>query len=97
MGFIEQFFKGKKEIKPEDIESFISHKIEENPNLDYKDVRAYHDVDKLAVHVASFANSGGGLIILGVSQDEIKDEKGESQRYIQRKSLGVKFLYLRKL
>ena len=76
MGFIEQFFKGKKEIKPEDIESFISQKIEENPNLDYKDIRAYYDVDKLAVHVASFANSGGGLLILGMSQDEINDEKG---------------------
>ena len=52
MGFIELFFKDKKEIKPKDIESFISQKIEENPNLDYKHIQAYHNVDKLAVHVA---------------------------------------------
>jgi hypothetical protein len=76
MGFIEQFFKDKVEILPEDIEFFISQKIEENINLDYKDIRMYNDPDKLAAHVASFANAEGGLIILGVSEDKIKDEKG---------------------
>lgn len=86
MGFIEQFFKNKKEIKPEDIESFIAQNIEENQNLDYKRIQAYHNVDKLSDHVASFANSTGGLIILGVSQDEIKDEKGRIIKIYPKKS-----------
>jgi len=73
MVFIELFFKGKKEIKPEDINLFISQKIEENTKLDYKDIRAYHNADHLTTHVSSFANSEGGLIILGVSQDEIRE------------------------
>ena len=77
MVFIEQFFEGKKEIKPEDIEFFVFQRIEENLNLDYKDSEAYNNADKLAGHVASFANSGGGLIILGVNQDEIKDARGK--------------------
>ena len=77
MVFIEQFFEGRKEIKPKDIEFFVSQQIEENLNLDYKDIEAYNNADKLAVHVASFANSGGGMIILGVSQDEIKDARGK--------------------
>jgi hypothetical protein len=77
MGFIEQFFKRKKAIKAEDVDSFIAQKIEENQNLDYKHIQAYHKIDKLSCHVASFANSTGGLIILGVSQDEIKDKKGK--------------------
>ena len=76
MGFIELFFKDKKEIKETDVNLFISQRIEENINLDYKDIRAYRDADDLAIHIASFANSEGGLIILGISQDEIKDEKG---------------------
>lgn len=85
MGFIKQFFKNKKEIKPEDIESFIAQKIEENQKLDYKDIKAYHEIDKLSHHVASFANSAGGLIILGVSQDELKDKKGKNIKICPKK------------
>jgi hypothetical protein len=59
MGFIERFFKDAKEIKAKDVLSFISQKIEENMNLDYKDITAYHDPDKLAINVASFANVDG--------------------------------------
>jgi hypothetical protein len=36
MGFIELFFKDKKEIKETDIRLFISQRIEESVNLDYK-------------------------------------------------------------
>lgn len=86
MGFIEQFFKDKKEIKPEDIEFFISQKIEEHMNLDYKDIKAYQDADDLANHVSSFANSDGGLIVLGVSQNEIKDENGKTTKIYPKKA-----------
>lgn len=72
MGFIGSYFGEKKEIHPHDIEFFKSQKIEENINLDYKDIRAYDDPDELAKDVSSFANSEGGLIFLGMSQDEIK-------------------------
>lgn len=59
MGFIEQYFKDKKEIKPEDIELFVSRKIEENINLDYKDI-------KHAMHVNSDPtdNRDENLIVL---------------------------------
>jgi hypothetical protein len=85
MGFIERFFKDAKEIKAKDVLSFISQKIEENMNLDYKDIAAYHDPDKLAINVASFANADGGLIILGVAEGETKDEKGRTKRIYPEK------------
>lgn len=78
MGFIELFFAGKKEIKEADINLFISQKIEESINLDYKDVRAYQEADDLSIDISSFANSEGGLIILGISEDEIKNGKGKT-------------------
>ena len=77
MGSIESFFRKKGEIKEKDIKQFISQKIEENSNLEYKDIRAYQDVEKLSTHISSFANSEGGLLILGISQDEIKDDKSK--------------------
>jgi hypothetical protein len=77
MGFIELFFKNRGEITDKDIEQFISQKIEENSELDYKDIRAYQDAKKLSVNISSFANSEGGLLILGISEDEQKDENGK--------------------
>lgn len=76
MGFIDLFFKNKKEIKEIDVKQFISQKIEESSNLDYKDIQSYQNIEDLSIHISSFANSEGGLIILGISQDEIKDENG---------------------
>jgi len=86
MGFIEQFFKDKKEIKREDIEFFVSQKVEEHMNLDYKHIKAYKDADDLAKHISSFANSDGGLIVLGVSQNEIKDENGKTTKIYPKKA-----------
>jgi hypothetical protein len=78
MGFIELFFKRDKGIGEEDIQRFISQKIEESSNLDYKDIMAYENADALSTNISSFANSEGGLLILGISQDKIKDEKGNT-------------------
>lgn len=76
MGFIEDFFRKKpKEITNEDLKAFLTRKIEENLNLDYKAIQAYYDFDKLSKDVSAFANSEGGLLILGMSQDEIKKGK----------------------
>jgi hypothetical protein len=76
MGFIEDFFRKKpKEVTNEDIKAFLTRKIEENLNLDYEAIQAYYDFDKLSKDVSAFANSEGGLLILGISQDEIKKGK----------------------
>ena len=77
MGFIGLFFKNKREIKKSDIEQFISQKIEENSKLDYKEIESYQNAKGLSIHISNFANSEGGLIILGISQDRIEDDKGK--------------------
>jgi len=77
VGFIETFFrKNPDEVTKDDIETLISRKIEENLNLDYKEIRKYFDMDGIAKHVSAFANSAGGLLILGVSEKQEKNEKG---------------------
>ena len=76
MVFIEMFLrKDAGQVTREDVEAFVSRRVEENPNLDYKDIRSYFDFDELSKDVSAFANSEGGLIILGVSEDTVK--KGE--------------------
>jgi len=72
MGFIETFFKKNAiEITKKDIEDFISRKIEENLNLDYKNIHAFNDFDELSKDVSAFANSEGGILILGISEEII--------------------------
>ncbi len=71
MGFIEIFFKkDSKDILAKDVELFVSRKIEENLNLEYKDIKAYDNFDELSKDVSAFANSEGGLLILGVGQEK---------------------------
>src|SRR5438105_921448 len=58
------------------LEGFVKQGIEENLNLDYKDIRASENPDKLAQTVCAFANSEGGLLVLGVEEQRDMDEKG---------------------
>jgi len=71
-GFIETFLKKNANIISKgDFELFISRRIEENTNLDYKDIRIYSNFDEPSKHVSTFSNSADGLLIIGVSKETI--------------------------
>lgn len=83
MPFVKQFL-GKEASDPEtritanDVDSFIKQKspVEENSNLDYKAIPPKTiNFDELAKDVSAFANSNGGLLILGVSEKVEEDPK----------------------
>jgi hypothetical protein len=86
MSFIKQFLGKEPEerVTVEDIIRFKNQKIEENLNLDYKDIRSVENFNELAKDVSAFANSAGGSIILGIEEKKeiIKDKKG--------KKIGIK-------
>lgn len=74
MGFIERFFNKKPEdLTKTDLEGFINRKIEESLNLEYKDIKAYNNVNDLSKVISAFANSDGGLLILGITEERVDD------------------------
>ena len=62
------------------LETFLESAVEEGLNLDYKDIEAAGNPDKLATVISAFANAEGGLLILGVSEKEELDERGHVVR-----------------
>jgi|GEM_PF-1565024 len=69
MGFIEKYFAREPEkLTVDDLHKFLSLSLEESLHLEYKSIGLWHDAGKLSQHVCAFANSEGGLIILGVSE-----------------------------
>ena len=81
MGFIETFL-GKtptKGISIEDICAFINEKIEENIHLDYTQMSSTEEpnYNEIAKIVSAFLNSDGGLLVLGVSEQRLKDKTGK--------------------
>ena len=69
MGYIEDYFhKGINKLKEDDLNRFIEQNIQECLTLDYKDFQKYDDALDLSRHISSFANSVGGLLILGIKE-----------------------------
>lgn len=66
----------------EDIKSLISNEVEENVHLDYKAAAALEKNDKkrteITKDVSAFANSDGGIIIYGVSEEDHKPKEVSS-------------------
>lgn len=65
--------------KEEDLQSLVKNKIEEDSDLDYKDSRSLmmggKEMTELSKDVSSFANSSGGIIIYGISENKHVPEK----------------------
>jgi len=61
------FIKPLEELEYSDIEAFCKRGVAENIYLDYKqEIKA----DKLSQSIASFANTKGGILLIGVSEDK---------------------------
>lgn len=58
---------------PEDVNALVAARVQENLHLDYKDERSLERSEKskteLSKDVAAFANSDGGVIVYGVTED----------------------------
>ena len=56
----------------EDLQRLIDEGVEENWQLDYKSSLALNKERKteIAKDVSAFANSGGGIIVYGICEDE---------------------------
>lgn len=84
MSYIKKYF-GKDTLNEKNIDKFINRKIEESINLDYKDIQKYNDHIDLGAKISSLANTDGGLLILGISEEEIK-EKGRTVRIFPKEA-----------
>ena len=69
-------FYNKEEYSIEDIEQLIENEVEENIHLDYKAAGALEKNEKkrneITKDVSAFANSDGGIIIYGISEENHK-------------------------
>ena len=77
MRFIQRFLRKNdfEQITVSDLKEFISNQVEESLNLEYKAIRILEKLDEVAKVVSSFANSDGGLLIVGVSEVKDKNRK----------------------
>jgi hypothetical protein len=81
MGFIETFL-GKsstESVSCEDVNVFINEKIEENIHLDYTQMSTTEEpnYNEIAKSVSAFLNSDGGFLVLGVSEQKLKEKTGK--------------------
>lgn len=69
--FIEKYLgKAATEITEADIESFVRKNLEEGVTLEYKDIRTFYDAGELSKEISAFANTMGGLLVLGIGKSD---------------------------
>lgn len=72
-------FRGKDSYLLNDIEDLIANEVEENIHLDYKAAGALDKDDRkrseITKDVSAFANSDGGIIVYGVSEEDHKPKR----------------------
>jgi hypothetical protein len=71
------------------IQKMIDDKIEESLSLDYKCAKAIENTKEITKDVSSFANSAGGVIIYGVKEFDIKENKHLPERIDPIKRLDM--------
>jgi len=71
MGFIEVWIQRPPtaQLDENDLQRFIAGKIEENLNLEYKSIDLLRKPEKLSREISAFANSEGGLLVVGIKED----------------------------
>ncbi|MDD5044185.1 MAG: ATP-binding protein [Candidatus Omnitrophica bacterium] len=86
MGLIKNLFnKEIQDVTFEDIENLIKIKKEEDRMLEYKASDILEKPEQLSRYISAFLNSEGGIIVLGLREDDPKKkEKLEAKIYPQR-------------
>lgn len=70
MGAIREIFgKEPADIELTDIQNLVDNKVEENKMLEYKAPGILSHANDLSQWISSFLNAEGGLIIIGVCED----------------------------
>lgn len=92
MSFVKDLFgKESPDVRMGDIDNLIAAKKEENRCLEYKDPRILGMPEQLSQWVSAFLNADGGLIIIGVCEDDPnKKEKVEAKIFPVRKEFVSK-------
>jgi hypothetical protein len=58
------------DVRLSDIQALIQNKVEENHHLEYKSGKILREGEKLSQWVSAFLNAEGGLIVIGVTEDD---------------------------
>ena len=71
MSFVRMIFgKPAEEIRLSDIQALIDNKVEESHHLEYKSGQILKKREQLSEWVSAFLNAEGGLIVIGVTEDD---------------------------
>jgi hypothetical protein len=75
VGFVDDVFgKSSAEVGVPDLEALIQRRREEDQNLEYKGARVLGSPEQLSKSLSAFLNAEGGLLIVGISQQNPSDE-----------------------